>query len=195
MTAVWPFGDLIPHHYRVAVFDFPWKFSAGTKSRPQHYRRMTFAEILALPVPDLLHPDGARALVWITAPLMNRAAELQKAWGLRYCSMLPWIKLWQSETGMFIYRDSVARGTGYEVQGNAEYVLIFKKGRPQSIKGNPFPGALISERREHSRKPDNFMHEIERRLDGPRADVFSRVTRPGWDGMGDELGKFDEVAA
>lgn len=187
----WAFEGLERGAYAVALLDPPWKFSAGTKSRPQHYRRMTFEEVAALPVRDLLDPAGARVMLWITAPLMSRAIELQKAWGLRYCSMIPWIKLWPSETGMFVYRSSIARGTGYEVQGNAEYLLIYKRGKPQSIRGNPFPGVFMSERREHSRKPEESYQAIESRISGRLADVFSRQRRNRWENFGDQAEKFE----
>ena len=53
--------DHLPRqHYRVILADPPWKFSSGTKSRPQHYPRMTIREILAMDVRPLAHPEGCR---------------------------------------------------------------------------------------------------------------------------------------
>ncbi|UHC14364.1 DNA methyltransferase [Methylobacterium currus] len=187
----WPFGALRQHHYRAAIIDPPWRFHAGTRSRPQHYARMTLAEIKALPVRDLLHPDGGRVFMWITAPLLHRIGEIATAWGLRYSSAIPWIKTWPSEGGLFVYPSSIARGTGLEVMGNAEYVVILKAGRPHSIKGRPFSGVWIQPRREHSRKPPNLAEEIEARIPGPYAEVFARQSRPGWDAFGNEVAKFD----
>lgn len=189
------FEGLPRAHFRNVVIDPPWKFSAGTKSRPQHYRRMTFEEVCALPVRDLLHPDGARVFLWITAPLLNRVNDLRKAWGLRYSSAFPWLKLWPGEDGMFIYPGSMARGTGFEVQGNCEYIVILKYRQPQSIQRKPFPGAYITPRRDHSRKPVDLLADIEQRFDGPYAEIFSRETRPGWTVWGNETGKFDGKAA
>lgn len=96
---------------------------------------------------------------------------------------------------MFIYASSVARGTGFEVMGNAEYVVILKAGRPHSIKGRPFPGVLIEPRREHSRKPPNLHTEIEARIPGPYLEMFARQSRPGWDAWGNESTKFDPAPA
>ncbi len=131
----WPFGSLRPHHYHAVIVDPPWRWKAGTKSRPQHYPRMSLDEIKALPVRDLLRPEGGRVGMWIPAPFVHRIPEIAKAWRLRYSSILPWIKLWPSEGGLFIYADSMARGTGLEVLGQAEYLVILKCGRPHSIKG------------------------------------------------------------
>lgn len=190
-----PLAGLKKGHYRVVVIDPPWRWAGGTKSRPQHYGRMTFDEIAAIPVRSLLHRDGGRVFLWITAPLLNRLDDLRKAWRLRYSSAIPWVKLWPSESGMFVYRTSIARGTGLEVMGNAEYVAILKAGKPQSIKGRPFPGVYVCQRREHSRKPFDLMADIEQRLAGPYCEVFSRERRDGWDCAGNEVGKFDARAA
>ena len=181
--------------FQSVVIDPPWKFSAGTKSRPQHYQRMTLDEIKALPVRKLLLPEGGRVFLWITAPLIHRVPEIAKAWRLRYSSMIPWIKLWNNEDGMFVYASSIARGTGLEVMGNAEYVVILKAGKPASIKGRPFSGVWIEPRREHSRKPLNLHQEIEARIPGPHCEIFARQSRDGWATWGNQSRKFDEVAA
>ncbi|MDH3027621.1 MULTISPECIES: MT-A70 family methyltransferase [Methylobacterium] len=185
------FAGLPRSHFQAVVIDPPWRFSGGTRSRPQHYRRMSLAEVQALPVRGLLHPDGGRVFLWITAPLLHRIPEIAKAWKLRYSSAIPWIKLWPSESGLFVYASSVSRGTGFEVIGAAEYVAILKAGRPHSIKGRPFSGVWIEPRREHSRKPPNLHREIEARIPGPYLELFARESRPGWCAWGDEATKFD----
>lgn len=187
----WFFDPLPRRYYRVVLIDPPWRWAGGVKGRPQHYPRMTFAQISALPIRELLHPEGGRVLTWITAPLANRIGDLHRAWRLRYSSMLPWIKLWPGEDGRFIYSGSIARGTGLEVVGNAEYVAILKAGRPQSIKGRPFPGVIHSARREHSRKPADLHAEIEARLSGPYCEIFAREQRAGWDVFGNQTSRFN----
>lgn len=190
-----PLADAPRGLFSAAEIDPPWKWSGGTKSRPQHYRRMTLEQIKAMPVRSLLKPEGGRVFLWLTAPLLHRLPEIARAWRLRYSSAIPWVKLWPKEEGLFVYGDSIARGTGLEVIGSVEYVCILKAGRPQSIKGRPFPGAIIAARREHSRKPVDLKAEIEARLAGPFCEVFSRSSRPGWSAFGDEVGKFDREAA
>ncbi|AWV18794.1 hypothetical protein A3862_27330 [Methylobacterium sp. XJLW] len=186
-----PLEGIPTRHFHAVIIDPPWRFSGGTKSRPQHYGRMTFSEVCSLRLRDHLHPDGGRVFLWITAPLLHRLPEIAKAWRLRYSSAIPWIKLWPSESGLFMYPSSIARGTGFEVMGNAEYVAILKAGRPHSIKGNPFPGVMIAPRREHSRKPTDLHAAIEARVPGPYLEVFGRQSRPGWTIAGNESGKFD----
>lgn len=196
MSAPFFFDPLPRKHFSVVLLDPPWRFSAGTKSRPQHYPRMKFDEIAAMPVRDLLRPEGGRVIMWITSPFLNRIDDLRRAWRLRFSSAIPWVKLWPSEAGeMFIYKDSLARGTGFEVVGNAEYAVIFKVGQPQSIKGRPFPGVYVSPRREHSRKPPDLHADIEQRLIGPFCELFAREPREGWERWGNDVDKFAGRAA
>jgi MT-A70 len=62
------FAGLTRNGYRCLLIDPPTRFVAGTKGRPQHYDRMTDADIAALPVTDLLHPEGAWIFLWVTSP-------------------------------------------------------------------------------------------------------------------------------
>lgn len=191
----WFFDPLPRRAFTTVLIDPPWRFSAGTKSRPQHYDRMTFADIMAMPVRDLLLPEGGRVMLWITAPLLDRIPDISKAWRLRYSSALPWIKTWGSEDALFLYSNSLARGTGFEVMGNAEYLAILKAGKPHSIKGNPFPGVIVAPRRQHSRKPPHIHEQVEAKIPGPWCEIFARETRAGWAAWGNQVGKLDEVAA
>lgn len=193
----WPFDPLTPGSYRVILADPPWKFSAGKSRNPSnHYSTMTLKDIAALPVRDLAHPDGSRLFMWVTAPILLLPfgpKEILKAWGFRYSSTLIWRKLWPREDTMFQYHDSQARGTGFEVTGDYELLVIGKRGKVQSIRGNPFRGVYSARRREHSRKPDTIRAEIDARLDGPKAEIFGRQSHDGWDVWGNEATKFDGV--
>lgn len=181
--------------YKVILADPPWKFSCGVKSRPQHYPRMTIQEIMALPVKSLVDKGGCRLFLWITAPLLDIGPKVMQAWGFKYCSARVWIKLNNNHVGPAIYSHSFARGTGYEVAGNAEFLLIGKRGKPQSIKGNPWLSHVHAPRREHSRKPCEIRNEIRDRLEGPRLEMFARSSSDGWTTWGNETAKFNEVAA
>ena len=191
---------LTPHHYRAAMIDFPWKFSAGTKSRPQHYRRMTDPEIAAWPLETLAHPDGCNFFIWITSPIDGPRfwEKIWPAWkrrGLRYSGRgFVWIKthktLGRAGEPLFFHRNSFHVSTGFTTRKNAEDALLFKTGRPPRLANN-IHEVIISPLREHSRKPEEAYERIERYSAGPYADVFSRETRKGWDGFGDEATKFD----
>jgi N6-adenosine-specific RNA methylase IME4 len=196
MTEPWVFSPLQRHGYRVILADPPWKFSSGPSRNPRnHYPTMTIEEIKALPVKDLAHPEGCRLLMWITMPLAHRIQEIIGAWGFRYSTARVWAKLWPSEDEMFLYPDSLARGTGYEVVGNCEMLVIAKRGRPERVPPGKQPASLFfARRRQHSRKPELIRTQMAALFDGPRCELFSRSPAPGWDAWGNETAKFVEAA-
>jgi N6-adenosine-specific RNA methylase IME4 len=184
----WRFGSLQRRHYRVILVDAPTKFSSGPNRNPNnHYPTMTIKQIAALPVGELAHPDGARLIMWMTWPHLPRVIELLAAWGFRYCTGRPWLKLWPKEDGLILYPNSFAIGCGYEVRNSSEFHIIAKRGRPQRLGGTKWRGHVIAPRREHSRKPDIVRDEIVALLDGPRCELFARSRHPGFDSWGDEV--------
>jgi N6-adenosine-specific RNA methylase IME4 len=91
-------------------------------------------------------------------------------------------------------------GPGYRVRTMHEPVLVCTAGNPAhralestDIYDIRFDGIA----REHSRKPIEFYDHVTACTPKAlrRADLFSRETRPGFDGWGNEATKFDEVAA
>jgi N6-adenosine-specific RNA methylase IME4 len=171
--SAWPFGDLQRGSYRVILVDAPAKFSSGPNRNPiNHYNTMTIAEIAALPVGELAHPDGCRLIMWMTWPLLHRMNELLAAWGFRYCTGRPWLKLWPQEDGLILYPDSFAIGCGYEVRNTSELMIIAKRGKTQRLGGVKWRGHIIAPRREHSRKPDCVRDEIVQLLEGPRCELL-----------------------
>jgi N6-adenosine-specific RNA methylase IME4 len=192
----WPFDPLQQGRYRVIYADPPWKFSSGPSRNPRnHYPTMSLKDIAALPVNQLAHPDGCRLFMWTTMPLLHKVPEILKAWGFRYSTARVWGKLWSSEDEMFIYADSLARGTGYEVVNNCELLIIAKRGKPEQLVANKPASLFFARRREHSRKPEKTRDEIANLFEGPRCELFARSSAPGWEAWGNETTKFDEVAA
>jgi N6-adenosine-specific RNA methylase IME4 len=198
----WPFGDLKRAHYRAILIDPPHKFSAGTKTRPQHYARMTDHEIAALPVHELFHPEGGWLFYWtlaskLYAPPGSRTQlnpqQIAGHWKCRWSSRaFLWVKLTRRESGLFVFPDSYHRGLGLTTAKNAEDCLLFRYRNAPRRRG--VAELVVSPVREHSRKPDEVAARIERFCDGPYLELFARECRPGWDSWGNEVGKF-EVAA
>ena len=75
--------------------------------------------------------------MWMTWPHLHRMNELLVAWGFKYCTGRPWLKLWPKEDGLILYPNSFAMGTGYEVRNSSELQIIAKRGRPQRLGGVP----------------------------------------------------------
>lgn len=189
------FDGLRPRHYRALYIDPPWRFSGGTRGRPQHYARMTDAELARMPIADLCHPEGCWLFMWSTSPKLPDAIALGRAWGFRFSARaFVWVKLNARETPLFMDRTSFFFGQGYTTRKNCEDVLLFRRGQPARI-AKDVPELLIAPRREHSRKPDEAYDRIERLAAGPYAELFARHQRAGWDAWGNEKHRFNKVDA
>lgn len=178
-------GDLTPLRYRLIVCDPPWSIKMRSprglhKSPEAHYRTMADEEILGLPV-DHLAADDCLLLCWATWPRLPFALQAAAAWGFRYSTIIVWRKIHAS--------GKQCSGTGYRARGMCEPVILAYFGAPRH---QPFPGIFAGVRREHSRKPEEFYAIVDRCCPDlvPRADLFTRERRAGWDGFGDEVGKF-----
>jgi len=194
-----PFAGMMTHAYRVILADPAWNFSCGRGAGSRHpsvnhYETMSIKDIAALPVADLAHPEGARLFLWTTMPFLPQALGVVKSWGFKYSTTRVWVKVWPKNSQPPWDEKSFTVGSGYEVIGNPEPLIIAKIGKPKGV-APPKPKALIiGPRREHSRKPESVREEIERKFEGPYADLFARESRPGWDCWGFEASKFDEAA-
>ncbi|MGN7749753.1 MT-A70 family methyltransferase [Sinorhizobium sp. 22678] len=186
----WFFDPLLPIHYEMIVIDIPWPFdlysdAGAKKSASAHYDLMSAAQIRALPVGQLASMD-CLIYSWATAPHLPFAVECLKAWGFEYKSFMAWRKTTAA--------GKVRMGTGYRVRTTGEIVLVGTLGNPKQFHVPPtiFDGIA----REHSRKPDEFYDLCDRVMPhARRADVFAREHRAGWHAFGNEVNKFNEVAA
>jgi len=78
-------------------------------------------------------------------------------------------------------------GVGDWLRGQTEYCLMAIRGRPIVVLTNQAT-VLTGPMRGHSQKPDEFYEFVEQLCPAPRyAELFSRRSRTGWDGHGDEV--------
>jgi len=173
--------------YKVIYADPPWYFKNYSekgegKNATQHYSCMEFDDIKNLPVSNISDKDSV-LFMWITDPFLHRAFEVIESWGFTYKTVaFTWAKTNRDGLGFFM-------GSGYWTRANPEMCLLATRGKPKRLDGS-VRQLIIDKRREHSRKPDQMYHHIERLVEGPYIELFARTTKEGWDCWGNETEKF-----
>jgi N6-adenosine-specific RNA methylase IME4 len=168
----------LPHRgpYRVIVADPPWPYEKRADD-PSHRGvhpspSMSIAQICAMDVKAIAH-DDAILWLWTTNHHMREAFDVLDAWGFQQKTILTWVK------------DRM--GLGDWLRGQTEHCLMAIRGKPVVALTNQTT-VLHGPVRAHSQKPDEFYAFIEALCPAPRyAELFSRQSRPGWDGHGDEV--------
>ncbi len=173
--------------YRVLVADPCWRpgDSLPGKSRgaSKNYKTLSVAELKAFPLPPLA--DDCVLFLWRLAIMQREAFEVAGAWGFRMPEReLVWRKL--TPTGKEHF------GMGHVVRGAHETMLIALRGRPKVLHRSQrslFSAEVprVDGKVLHSGKPDAAYEIIRGMYEGPRAALFERKHRPGFDCFGDEL--------
>lgn len=197
-----PFKGLKKHGYRALLMDVPWSFLTRSdkgkdRSPERHYSTMTLDDIKALPIRDLVHPDGAVLYFWVIDTHVQMALNVIRGYGFTYKTVgFYWAKT--NKDGSFF------TGMGFWTRANPEhaYEAYFGRGE-QAVErcflntvgapkrtGKDVKRLIVAPRREHSRKPDEIHERIEALTDGPYLELFAREWRPNWTSWGDEIDKF-----
>jgi N6-adenosine-specific RNA methylase IME4 len=209
-TAALPTGRRFP----VVYADPPWRRKQGVTSRSyeNHYPTMSWDDICALPVKDLLLPDAwlflwvPRAHMFALHPvdmefaddagcvitrkvLLPLAWAVARAWGCDgYSTAWVWTKTDEEHPD--------DQGGGVIAYDQDEILLLFKRGRglPKPDTKEKF-GSNHRERSKplgHSRKPDFYRQMIATMCGGlPVLELFARVDAdnplpPQWQGWGNQ---------
>jgi N6-adenosine-specific RNA methylase IME4 len=148
---------------------------------------MSMEALKALPVANWA-ADDCVLFLWACDPLLPEALDLVAAWGFKFRTIgFYWLKQNAKSSGLFT-------GLGYWTRSGPELCLLATKGRPQRL-AKDVKKAVLSPRREHSRKPDEIIGLIERLVGGPYLEMFARARRDGWDAYGNETDKFSEESS
>lgn len=187
----WPFGSLQQFGYDFIMADPPWRFdtwsTAGKKhkSPERHYDTMATEDIAAMPVGHLAGIDCTLWL-WGTHPMIDQQIAVARRWGFRFVTSGVWVKR--------TAKGKLAFGTGYRLRSASEPFILATNGNPETSRS--IRSVIEGPVREHSRKPDEAYAEAERMMpNARRADLFSRQSRPGWEGWGNESSKFNLEAS
>lgn len=195
MTA-WPFEPLVRGTYSVLYADPPWAFHAWShrgegRGASQHYQTMTAETIAALPVAELAADDAALFL-WVVQPQLPEALALINRWGFTYKTVaFCWVKIKGKQDRLFYTGEDVRMGLGYHTRAGMEQCWLAVRGDGYERLSQGEAQVIFSPIREHSRKPDEIPDSIVRLCgDVPRAELFARTARPGWESWGNQVGRF-----
>ena len=177
--------------FSTVLADPPWRFQNRTgKMAPEHrrlsrYGTMDLPAIMALPVPEVL-TLAAHLYLWVPNALLPDGLQVMRAWGFEYKSNLVWHKV-RKDGG------SDGRGVGFYFRNVTELVLFGVRGKNARTlaPGRRQVNYLSSQKREHSRKPDELYAIVESCSPGPFLELFARGTRPGWAGWGNQAEDYD----
>lgn len=174
--------------YNTIYADPPWQFQNRTgKVAPEHrrllrYETMTIDDIRRLPIAEI-SDEKAHLYLWVPNALLPDGLAVMDAWGFEYKSNIVWEKI-RKDGG------PDGRGVGFYFRNVTELLLF-------GIKKNSSPNRTLdparsqvnlvrSQKREHSRKPDEIIPIIEACSQGERIELFARGDRPGWDMWGNQ---------
>ena len=185
-TAIDDFKRRITGEFATILADPPWQFKNRTgKMAPEHqrllrYPTMTLEEIMSLPVQDVA-AQQSHLYLWVPNALLAEGLEVMRRWGFTYKSNLVWYKT-RKDGG------PDGRGVGFYFRNVTELILFGVRGKMRTLDaGRRQVNIISSNKREHSRKPDEQYGLIESCSPGPYLELFCRHPQPGWVAWGNEI--------
>lgn len=172
--------------FSTVLADPPWQFQNRTgKMAPEHkrlsrYPTLTLEEIKSIPVESVI-ADKAHLYLWVPNALMNEGLQVMESWGFKYKTNLVWYKV-RKDGG------PDGRGVGFYFRNVTELLLFGIRGKDARTlrRGRTQPNIIVSQKREHSRKPDEQYEIIESCSWGPYLEMFARGNREGWYSWGNQ---------
>ncbi len=172
--------------FSTILADPPWQFQNSTgKIAPEHkrlnrYPTLDLEKIKELPVNEI-SKDRCHLYLWVPNALVNEGLEVMKSWGFKYKSNIIWQKIRKDG-------EPDGRGVGFYFRNTTEMLLFGVKGKNiRTLKpGRTQVNVIKSQKREHSRKPDEQYKIIESCSWGPYLELFARGKRKNWTVWGNE---------
>jgi N6-adenosine-specific RNA methylase IME4 len=152
--------------YSTILADPPWQFQNRTgKMAPEHrrllrYPTMELNEVLELPVSKLAARQ-AHLYLWVPNALLAEGLKVMESWGFTYKTNLVWYKV-RKDGG------PDGRGVGFYFRNVTELLLFGVRGSMRTLQpGRTQVNLFSTQKREHSRKPDEVYDLVESCSPGP----------------------------
>lgn len=161
--------------YQVIYSDPPWRYDfskSDSRKIENQYPTMSVEDICSIKVPSDIN---AVLYLWATAPKLQEAFMVMKAWAFDYKSHAIW--------------DKEKIGMGYWFRGQHELLMVGVKGKFSPPPSSLRISSVIRENRGiHSRKPDKIREYISKWYPNlNKLEMFARRKTPGWDVFGNEV--------
>lgn len=194
MSNIDPSMDLLRRcgdtRFATVLADPPWQFQNRTgKMAPEHkrltrYGTMTLDKIMGLPV-SAVAASTAHLYLWVPNALLAEGLAVMNAWGFEYKSNIVWHKI-RKDGG------PDGRGVGFYFRNVTELVLFGVRGKNARTlsPGRRQVNIIKTQKREHSRKPDELYDIVEACSWGPYLELFARGTRKGWTTWGNQADSY-----
>ena len=176
--------------FRTIVADPPWQFqlSCVQGAAENHYSTMSDDSIVSMDVKSVA-ADSSHLYLWIVAAKAELGYAVCRSWGFRPIMELWWVKRAPQLT-LIGPPPRYRMGMGFYFRHSGERCIFGVRGKGRLLRKD-LDAIMFEAPRRHSQKPDVFYQLVERASPGPRLELFSRTTRPGWIVWGNETGKFN----
>ena len=172
--------------YKTIYADPPWQFQNRTgKVAPEHkrlnrYPTMKLEDIMKLPVGDVAD-EKSHLYLWVPNALLPEGLQVMEAWGFEYKTNLIWEKTRKDG-------EPDGRGVGFYFRNVTEILLFGIKGEKNRTldPGRSQVNLIRAMKKEHSRKPEEFIDLMEKCSNAPYLEVFARGNRDSWDMWGNQ---------
>lgn len=172
--------------YKTIYADPPWQFQNRTgKVAPEHkrlnrYPTMKLEDIMKLPVGDVAD-EKSHLYLWVPNALLPEGLQVMEACGFEYKTNLIWEKTRKDG-------EPDGRGVGFYFRNVTEILLFGIKGEKNRTldPGRSQVNLIRAMKKEHSRKPEEFIDLIEKCSNAPYLEVFARGNRDSWDMWGNQ---------
>ena len=157
---------------------------APEHKRLNRYSTLNLKQIKALPVSEVC-TEPAHLYLWVPNALLKEGLEVLEAWGFTYKTNVIWHKV-RKDGG------PDGRGVGFYFRNTTEMVLFGVRGKNARTlaPGRRQVNILRTQKREHSRKPDEQYDLIETCSPGPYLELFARGSRSGWSSWGNQAEEY-----
>ena len=176
-----PFPD---KKYQIIYADPPWQYKTKESLAKvsilngeinTHYKTMTFAELVDLPLSSI-SDKNCMLFMWVVSPMLDEGIELMKKWGFKYSTIA---FIWHKQRS----------NPGHYTMSECEICLVGRIGKIPTPRGARNVRQFLSEMRGiHSAKPNEIRNRIFKMFPTQnKIELFARQKTDGWDVWGNEV--------